>query len=206
MVLLRCIACYSPTYLTPKLSTTSVNCTGLQSFVQKLGTNFLFGSISCWVSFQTAHRLRTLLAVNRTCCNWLRCVLIHCHLICPWVYISWWSKQACPWCWCECIPVVWGGSWGENSRCSWSWAWCFLWRLHNWKLFLLPTYLPWALLTHRDSWFGILQRRNGFCFSRLFHCIHCKQRNHKWHLFFWIPGCTSSWLIRLCWWDYLCAL
>ena len=206
MVFLRCITCSSPTYLTPKSPMTSVNCTGLQSWVQKPGKNWSVGSLSCWVSFAEAHWLITLLGVNLTCLYWLGCVFIPRHLLSPWVYIRWWSHWGFPWYWCECIPVIWGGSWGKNSRCPWSWTCCFLWRLHYWKVFLLPKYILWVLLTHQDSWFGLLQRRNGFCFSWIFHCVHCRQRNHKWHPFFWIPGCLSLWWTWLCWWDSLCDL
>ena len=92
---------------------------------KKRGPTCSVGILSCWVSFPEDHWLITLLAVNRTWCNWLGCVLIPCHILFPWVYICWWSHRVCTWCWCECITVVWGGSWGKNSRCPWSWTWRF---------------------------------------------------------------------------------
>ena len=45
-----------------------------------------------------------------------------------------------------------------------------------------------------------------FYFSRLFHCEHCTQRNHKWHPSFWTLGCPSFWWTWLCLWDFLCTL
>ena len=144
------------------------------SVYKNQGPTCSVGSLSCWVSFTEACWPINLPAVKRPCHNWIGCVLIHCYLLCPWVYICWLSHQICPWCWWKCITVVWGGSWGKNLRCPWSWTWRFLWRLHYWKGFSLPTYLPWALLPHRDSWFDILQRRTGFCSFQLSGCVHCK--------------------------------
>ena len=164
------------------------------------------GSLSWWVSFIEAHWPINLPAVNRTCRNWLGCALIHCYLICPWVYISWWSRWGCPWWWWKCITVVWVGSWGKNLRYPWSWTWRFLWTLHYLKGSSLPIYLPWALLPHHDSWFNLLQRRNEFCYFQIFCCVHCKQRNHMWHPSFWRSVCPSFWWTWLCWWDFWCGL
>ena len=97
------------------------------------GTTCSVGSLSCLVSFPEAHWPASLLVVISTCRDWIQYTPIHSYMPCTWVYIRWWFRQGCPWCWCECIQVAWVGSWGKNSRCSWSWTWSFLWRLHYWK-------------------------------------------------------------------------
>ena len=183
MVCLRCSACSSPTYLTLKLSTTSVNCIGIHSCVKKRGPTCSVGSLSCWVSFPETRWPINLPVVSRTCRDWLWYTLIHYYLLCPWVYMRWWSRWGCPWCWCICIPVIWLGSWDKSSRCPWSWTWCFLWILHYWRVSSLPTRLLWVLRPRRDSWFDSHQGQNGFYSFQISHCVHCKQKDHRWHTY-----------------------
>ena len=168
MVFLSCIAWSSPTYFTPKSSSTSVNWTGLQSCVQNLGTNLL-----CRQPLLLGHFSRSSFANNPACGKpyMPRLAWMWMEPLSSTIFLSWYSSMissGISLMLMRMYSVRLRGSWGTHLRCPWSWTWRFLWKLHYWRVFLLTTYLPWVVLPRRDSWFGLLQWRNVFCFSRLF--------------------------------------